>query len=372
MNNKENKIIKQHLEYMLISAFDFLEFSAENFENKPKYSIIHYASAIELFLKSRLYEEHWSLIMDKPNIQHLKQNNFHTIGFSNLIEQYKNVFNVNDKEVKNALQCFHSIAQDRNQAVHFYHKNIELNSDDEKITIATKQLRAWNYLKLFLQNWEPVLGKYIKDYTDKIVQCDNLLQSHSKYLEIKYNSIKDTINDKIKNGANYVKCENCGYKAVNLKQKESINLYSGVCEVCNFDKNYALKIKCPYDNTEFTIFKNDLINENIICPNCHNKLGYEDLFNISDNLSDEKINCNSCLSDDCVIKQKNLNTYKKYYDSVYICLKCLEVTNSENYCQYCNQSQIGNKSLDNSYFMGCDWCEGLLLRDLQTGEYGIM
>jgi hypothetical protein len=43
------------------SAFDFLESSVDEIKTHPKYSVIHFATAVELLLKARLIHEHWSL-----------------------------------------------------------------------------------------------------------------------------------------------------------------------------------------------------------------------------------------------------------------------------------------------------------------------
>lgn len=48
------------------NAFDFLDKAGREFENEPKYSVIHFYAALELFLKARLLHEHWTLILTKP------------------------------------------------------------------------------------------------------------------------------------------------------------------------------------------------------------------------------------------------------------------------------------------------------------------
>lgn len=46
------------------SAFDFLERSVEDIKDHPKYAVIHFATAVELLLKARLMNEHWSLAVE--------------------------------------------------------------------------------------------------------------------------------------------------------------------------------------------------------------------------------------------------------------------------------------------------------------------
>ena len=47
------------------NALDFLNRSIADFEKSPKYSVIHFYTAVELFVKARLMAEHWSLVVAK-------------------------------------------------------------------------------------------------------------------------------------------------------------------------------------------------------------------------------------------------------------------------------------------------------------------
>jgi HEPN domain-containing protein len=54
MAKKNQKLLMHVIE----NAFDFLETAIEEFNEKPKYSILHFSTAVELFLKARLIHEH--------------------------------------------------------------------------------------------------------------------------------------------------------------------------------------------------------------------------------------------------------------------------------------------------------------------------
>jgi hypothetical protein len=54
------------------SALEFLKRGAEEIEKHPKYSIINFATGIELMLKARLMKEHWSLVVEKSGDAILK------------------------------------------------------------------------------------------------------------------------------------------------------------------------------------------------------------------------------------------------------------------------------------------------------------
>lgn len=76
------------------NAIDFLKKSVIELEDSPKYSVIHFCSAIELFLKARLLVEHWSLIITKPenaNLSKFKSGDFHSVSMQEAINRLKNI-----------------------------------------------------------------------------------------------------------------------------------------------------------------------------------------------------------------------------------------------------------------------------------------
>lgn len=54
------------------NALDFFQKALEEFDKKPKYSVIHFHAAIELIMKARLLWEHWTLIITRPETANLK------------------------------------------------------------------------------------------------------------------------------------------------------------------------------------------------------------------------------------------------------------------------------------------------------------
>ncbi len=64
-----HKKMDRNLDKLFVSitdtAFEFLEKALDEFEASPKFSIINFASAIELFMNARLMREHWSLLVEK-------------------------------------------------------------------------------------------------------------------------------------------------------------------------------------------------------------------------------------------------------------------------------------------------------------------
>ena len=47
------------------NALDFLFEAISEIKEQPKYSVIHFYAAVELFVKARLMNEHWTLVITK-------------------------------------------------------------------------------------------------------------------------------------------------------------------------------------------------------------------------------------------------------------------------------------------------------------------
>lgn len=117
------------------NGFDFLKNAIDEFDKKPKYSVIHFATAVELLLKSRLLHEHWSLIVDgPPDFKKFKDGNFKSINFKDLIPRLEQALEENiATEIK---KCFEAIANHRNKMVHFFHEG---TSRVDKNTISKRR-----------------------------------------------------------------------------------------------------------------------------------------------------------------------------------------------------------------------------------------
>lgn len=55
------------------NAVDFFKTSLKEFKARPKYSVINFCSGLELILKARLLNEHWALIVRRPEDASLPQ-----------------------------------------------------------------------------------------------------------------------------------------------------------------------------------------------------------------------------------------------------------------------------------------------------------
>ena len=66
VKNTAAKRTDEFFDSLVQNAIDFARRSVSEIRRSPKYSMIHFCAALELFLKARLLREHWSLVVTRP------------------------------------------------------------------------------------------------------------------------------------------------------------------------------------------------------------------------------------------------------------------------------------------------------------------
>lgn len=123
------------------NAIDFLNRAIDDFKAQPKYSIINFHTAVELFLKARLLREHWSLIVSKsPDRQKFDAGDFMSVTFDEACVRLQNI--VQSPVPERARKNFDAIRKHRNKMVHFFH-DADSGIGPAIEVIAREQLRAW-------------------------------------------------------------------------------------------------------------------------------------------------------------------------------------------------------------------------------------
>ena len=158
--------INQNLDSLIINAIDFLKKSIAELKVSPKYSVINFCSAIELFLKSRLLIEHWSLIISKPeraNFTNFISGNFHSTSMQETIIRLKNI--IGEDIGKKAQNKFNIVRNHRNQLIHFFEKNFTEKPDGKILEkIISEQYSAWFFLySLLTQKWRIFFEDYLSN-----------------------------------------------------------------------------------------------------------------------------------------------------------------------------------------------------------------
>lgn len=215
------------------SAFDFLERAIEEFEKAPKYSVIHFCSAVEQFLKARLMMEHWTLVVSQNrknqkeesrfNLDAFLHGNFHSVGLDECFDRLTGV--AKTKLSKEDQNCFKILAEHRHRVIHFYHEELETG----KISLASEQTRGWFVLKKLLSDsWRVEF----KEYANKIASIEVKMRIYHPYLEQVFKEQEPKIIGLIESGVAFRDCPSCGFESFEKTVLLDSYIHQEQCLVC--------------------------------------------------------------------------------------------------------------------------------------------
>jgi len=130
---------------LLENAFDYILDAVQQLKGKRpakrriKYGIVHLWSGIELLIKKRLMDEHWSLIfrdINKADKNALNSGDFVSVYFDEAVKRLKNICEV---DIGNHRTVLDKIREDRNRLEHF---QITL----PKEAAISNIVKAWNFV----------------------------------------------------------------------------------------------------------------------------------------------------------------------------------------------------------------------------------
>jgi hypothetical protein len=333
------------LSCLIENALDFLSHSAKELKESPKFSVIHFYAAVELFIKARLMSEHWSLIVarsQEPDWMKFLAGDFQSVSL-------KEAANRLDKAVRSGLsekelKAFREVANHRNKMVHFYHKAHTGKKQKEQLSaIAGQQLSAWYLLhQLLITRWESVF----KSWIPRIKAIDSELRKHRTFLQVTFDNKKDDIKKREKAGEIFETCPSCGYPS---QQQETLcdGVYEGTCAVCELVQVW-LRIKCPKCQKPVE-FMDDGFST---CDSCGKRFEPEDVVAVltEGTRHDESTEIGNCA--DC----DGYHTVVPIDGGKYICVQCLGVFDSMQPCGWCNELNTGD--MEGSFYFGCNHCAG--------------
>ena len=336
------------LNKLIENAFDFFEHSLDEFEDNPKYSVIHFYTAVELFLKARLMAEHWSLVILKdPDWKKFHRGEFVSVSLQEAADRLERVVRsgLNSEELK----CFKRIANHRNRIMHFFHEVIsDKAKKDLLLEIAREQVTAWYFLReLLFVRWKNIFHKM----SGNIYRINQKLIRHHEYLNIVYENRQSQIDQFLKNGSVIKLCPYCGYKS-HVIENEIADLKVGSCLVCE-QKGTELSIICP-DCENSVTFVNEGRGE---CIECKRSFEPEDLVSLlTKDIRGDKDYFESGLPAHC--------TYCDGYETVIeysgalLYLNCFEIFKEYemDQCDWCGHKNAGK--LEDSFLTGCPGCYG--------------
>ncbi|MGO7175383.1 hypothetical protein ACCS91_36825 [Rhizobium ruizarguesonis] len=332
------------------SAFEFLEKSISEFEKSAKFSTIHFAIAIELFLKARLMKEHWSLLLDKPD-QADKAGFFRgeakTVAPEQTIERLRKIAGVAIPQ--HSRDVFIKIAQHRNKMVHFVHADDRADTPQAAAQIVAEQCQGWLSLRIMLESWPE-----FDEFHENIQTVGFRMERHRDFLKAKFNSKADVLKKHREEGKRVIKCASCGFESVCLDDAHG-SISPGSCAVCRYNGSEII-LTCSNEDCSQDIASNSYEGPPTQCPHCK--------FSIDEDLIREALDTGDPVTYDNYFDHIDINCpqctgYHKgvQHSNLYVCVQCFDSSDVMEVCEWCNEGQIGGVS-DNSYMVGCEFCDG--------------
>ncbi|NTH25684.1 hypothetical protein G6K83_11435 [Agrobacterium rhizogenes] len=332
------------------SAFEFLEKALSEFEKSAKFSTVHFATAIELFLKARLMKEHWSLLLDKPD-QADKAGFFRgeakTVAPEQAIERLRKIAGVTIPQ--HSRDVFVKIAQHRNKMVHFIHADDRADTPQATAQIVAEQCEGWLSLRVLLESWSE-----FDDFQQDIRNVGRQMERHREFLQAKFSSKAEVLKKHRDDGKRVVICPSCGFESVRLEDAHGL-ISPGSCVVCRYNGS-EITLACPNDHCAQEIKCNSYQGPPSECPHCESSIDEDFIAEALD--TGEGVNYDNYY-DHTDVNCPQCSGYHKgvQHADLYICVQCFESSEVMEICEWCNEGQIGGVS-ENSYMVGCEFCDG--------------
>lgn len=333
------------------NALDFLARSIEEFESRPKYSVIHFHAAVELFLKARLMSDHWTLVVSRtqePDWERFVAGDFISVSLDEAASKLDKA--VQSGLTRQELRTFKDVTKHRNKMVHFFHEAHHAEQDEERVQeIVREQLNAWYLLhRLLVDRWKEVFNPW----SESIREIDKELRKLRDYLEVVFDHRQEEIRRGRKAGYTFESCPSCGFEAQE-NQQELDEVYDACCLVCGLVKE-RLKIECSCGS--HVNFMEEGFSE---CDSCGNKFEPKDIVDI---LQDEEKAYRAAKDGDDSWDLGNCGDCDGYHTVVrvdfdhYFCASCFGRFDSMQPCEYC--CELNTEDMGHSYVSGCNHCDG--------------
>jgi hypothetical protein len=320
-------------ENLVRNGIDFLEKAMSQLDSDPKYSVINFYTAVEIFLKAPLVREHWSLVVvDRdPNRQKYEAGDFISVSFDDACSRLS--LSLKKPLAKSAKEVFDKVRRHRNRMVHFYHSGI--SGKQQRDDIKLEQAQAWFELNRFVTDtWSDEFEPFIQEFK----RMERSLIANNHYAQAKYESLKTKIEGMKAGGAIFADCPRCRTSGCQVYE-EAERLTSYHCVVC-FYNDSRLQVTCPScgdSDQHMTPY------EGFICEKCdHSVSGENRIFSFLDQSktrytkddfdSNTPANCDECQSYHSVCE----------YGDGYLCTNCLTFFDSINNCEWCNDPMTGS------------------------------
>ena len=328
---------------LVLNGIDFLKKAITQLDSEPKYSVINFYTAVEIFLKAPLVKESWYLVVvGKPDRQAYESGNFMSVSFDDACERLS--ISLKKPLTSSAKKAFDAVREHRNRMVHFYHAGIDGKQRD---AIKLEQAQAWFELNRFLTDvWREEFSPYIPEI--KIMERGLIANNH--YAQAKYGSLKNKIEGMKKGGAVFEQCPSCKTEGCQTTEPvERLTKYN--CLVC-FYSDTVLEVTCPECDSEQKLRPYD----GFTCDECEHSIPEGEIFDFVDQCAirgtkdcmdaDTPANCDECQGYHSVCE----------FEGGYLCANCFAFFDSISSCGWCNDPRTSHD--EDSYVTGCEFCDG--------------
>lgn len=336
------------------NSLDFLFKAKTELTDNPKYSVIHFHAAMELFIKARLMHEHWSLVVSKkqdPDWDNFVAGDFISVSLEEAASRLRRV--VQSPVSSAQLTAFREIAKHRNKMVHFFH---EVHSDEEggrlTRTVVKQQLKAWHFLHQLLSGqWKEIFD----NWQQQIGEIDQALRELHEFLQVVFDDLKPEIDLETEQGIRFEQCPSCNFCSQRHSDELKV-IYDAECLVCGLVEQ-CLNVECPECGAP-VMFRNEGFGK---CQACGRELEPNDVAELLIDSAAAHIaakegddswdagNCSDCDGYHTVVRTEN---------DEWICASCFGVFAYMSTCGWCNEPNTGD--MEHSYVAGCNHCEGMV------------
>ena len=261
---------------LLKSSHDFIRsavnYAKESDENSWKFAVLHLASALELLFKSRLAEEHWSLVFadpDKATVANLQTGDFLSVDIDTSIKRLKNIIDIELSTKDRSL--IKKLKEVRNKIIHFH---IDINKNTIKV-IAAQSLNTYIefYNNNIAPNWE--------DYSVFGYELSQTLNEFKEFVNSRMESLSTTLDNSNRPKTNYFwECPECLQDAIIFTEENILRcVFCGdsrdiveVAELYSENKSVNYCPSCKVKSFIVTSIKND--QKNLECLICGHYIGH--------------------------------------------------------------------------------------------------
>lgn len=332
---------------LVLNAIDFARRSVAELHRFPKYSMIHFSSAVELFLKARLLREHWSLVVSRPDAASLaafRSGKFHSVSMEEAIKRLRNVANETISE--HAEKAFRAVREHRNRLVHFFHPDFAQKVAGPKLDeVVADQYKAWYFLnELVSGKWQSHFLRHAR----RLRSLNRTMHRLRDFLQAKYEALQPEIQTQIETGTLFERCYFCHFDSAKVFDATD-PLFVGECLVCGSETT-SLHVPCPKCGQ--TIIVEDLGEGQ--CDSCKTQIDLDYLLEQYAPRGDPKEEPDTAYCSNC--GRTDNQTVVPHGDR-YLCLSCMYLHDWVDGCGYCGERIASFRSSD-SYVTGCMICGG--------------